>query len=125
MTIRSPVNLLALSWARRAFGDDHVYNEKVRGLRIAEEAIELIQANGVPKEKALLLIEIVYAKPLGDAYQELGGVALTSSVYAAAKFNKDIEEVTRVELDRVLAKPVEHFRKRNEEKEALGLTGAV
>lgn len=115
------VSELALDWAIRAFGREHVMDPQVRGLRIAEEAIELLQANAVPKDLALQLVEIVYSRPKGDAFLELGGVALTSTVFAAACFNQDIQDITMQELNRVLSKPIGHFMKRNEEKNALGL----
>jgi NTP pyrophosphatase (non-canonical NTP hydrolase) len=116
-----PMNTIALDWACRSFGSDHVYNFPVRALRCAEEAVELAQAYNISKEKMLELVEIVYSRPPGKPEQELGGVALTATVLAAAH-GHDLESFLEVELRRVLAKPSEHFAKRNQDKIDMGLT---
>jgi NTP pyrophosphatase (non-canonical NTP hydrolase) len=113
---------IALDWAIRCFGQKHVYDFGVRALRLAEEAAEMAQACDVPKEKMLELIEVVYSRPAGQPDQELGGVAMTATVLAAA-MGHDLEAFFDVELRRVLAKSPEHFAKRNQEKLDLGLTG--
>jgi len=115
------INTIALDWACRSFGNDHVYNFPVRALRCAEEAIELAQAYDLPKEKMLELVEVVYGRPPGDPKQELGGVAMTATVLAAAH-GHDLEAFLEIELRRVLAKPPEHFAKRNQDKIDMGLT---
>lgn len=115
-----PTTQIALDWACRSFGTDHVYNFPIRALRCAEEAVELAQAYRIPKEKMLDLVEIVYSRPPGDPDQELGGVAMTAEVLAAA-LGHDLNAFFEVELRRVLAKPSDHFAKRNQEKIDLGL----
>lgn len=115
------ITRLALDWALRSFGHEHVYNLPIRALRCAEEAIELAQAYEVPKETILRLVEVVYSKPPGHRDQELGGVALTAAVLAAAR-HQDIDTYLECELRRVLEKPVEHFKQRNQDKVDLGLT---
>lgn len=116
-----PINAIALDWACRSFGIEHVYNFPVRALRCAEEAVELAQAYKIPKEKMLDLVEIVYSRPPGEPEQELGGVAMTATVLAAAH-GHDLDAFFEVELRRVLAKSTEHFAKRNQDKIDLGLT---
>lgn len=116
-----PTTTIALDWACRSFGNDHVYNFPVRALRCAEEAVELAQAYKVSKEKMLELVEIVYSRPPGEPEQELGGVAMTATVLAAAH-GHDLDTFFEVELRRVLAKSTEHFAKRNQDKIDLGLT---
>lgn len=112
---------IALDWATRSFGREHVYNFPVRALRLAEEAVELAQAYKVPKEKMLDLIEIVYSRPAGDPEQELGGVMMTATVLAGAH-GHDPDAFFEIELRRVLSKSAEHFAKRNQDKLDLGLT---
>jgi hypothetical protein len=121
MTLKSTTKI-ALDWAIRCFGHDHVFDHKVRSLRCAEEAIELAQAYGISMEKMMNLVRVVYGRPDGIPYQELGGVALTATVLAAA-LGWDLDHFLEAELLRVLAKPVEHFAKRNQDKIDLGLTG--
>lgn len=111
---------LANSWAIRAFGTAHVANSKICALRLLEEAIELAQAEGVLRCMVDHCVEVVYSRPVGDANQEIGGVLMTSAVYCGCK-GLDLEEALRIELDRVLAKPLEQFAKRNQEKIDLGL----
>lgn len=112
---------IALDWAIRSFGDEHVYNLPIRALRCAEEAIELAQAYEIPKQKMHELVEIVYGRPVGLPQQELGGVAMTATVLAAAQ-GSGLDWFFERELRRVLAKPAEHFAKRNQDKIDLGLT---
>lgn len=113
---------IALDWSIRSFGEAHVRDRKVRALRLAEEAVEFAQARQVPIEQMHLLIDTVYSRPVGDADQEIGGVFMTA-IIAAAIEGLDPEECFLRELRRVLAKPSEHFAKRNQDKLDLGLTG--
>lgn len=112
---------LASSWAVLAFGKAHVTNSKIRALRLLEEAIELAQAEGVQRHMIDHCTEVVYSRPVGLANQEIGGVLMTAAVYCSCR-GMDIEEVLKNELDRVLAKPLEKFAKRNQDKIDLGLT---
>jgi NTP pyrophosphatase (non-canonical NTP hydrolase) len=116
-----PTTQIALDWACRSFGTEHVYNFPIRALRVAEEAVELAQAYRIPKEKMLDLVEIVYSRPPGEPDQELGGVAMTAEVLAAAH-GHDLNAYFEIELRRVLAKSTEHFARRNQDKIDIGLT---
>lgn len=111
---------IALDWATRCFGPEHVTNWGIRALRLVEEAIELCQALGVPKEKVLQCTETVYARPVGDAQQELGGVLLTTHILCES-MALDADDIFERELRRVLKKPVREMTKRNEDKLTLGL----
>lgn len=116
-----PLHMLALDWALRSFGRAHVTNLPIRSLRLAEEAVELAQAYGVPKEKMLDLVGIVYDRPRGEPLQEIGGVMMTIVVLCAAS-GIDPDEAFFTELRRVLEKPTGHFAQRNKDKIDLGLT---
>lgn len=117
-----PTTQIALDWALRSFGEEHVSNVPVRCLRLAEEAVELAQAAGLPKDKILDLVEIVYSRPQGAIAQEIGGVMMTATVLCAS-LGEDTDFFFQNELRRVLAKSTEHFAKRNQDKIDLGLTG--
>lgn len=121
MPIKRPDTFIALDWAMRCFGRDHVFDVKIRSLRMAEEAIEAAQAAGISKEKMLLLVESVYAKPHGELCQEIGGVMLTATVLSAASFNVDPAYFMQQELRRVLMIPEETFKQRNQAKLDAGL----
>lgn len=119
--MRSTVGI-AYDWAVRCFGLGHVHNMRVRSLRVAEEAVELVQAVGLPKEKLHELIDVVYARPPGKFEDEIAGVLMTVNVLCAAR-QLDPDQLFEKELRRVLDKPAEHFTKRNQEKIDLGLVG--
>jgi len=95
-------------------------NPRERVMRVLEEALELAQAEGVTSEEAHRLTEYVFGRPLGDPLQELGGVRLTLLGYAAAR-GVSADEAELTELQRVLSKDPEHFRRRNAEKKAAGV----
>ncbi len=115
-----PTAQIALDWAIRCFGSEHVYDSPTRSLRLAEEAIELIQAYDIPKEKALQLVEMVYSRPKGSTTQEIGGVAMTLVVLCASH-GVDADTMFNHELRRCLSKTPEDFQKRNLEKIQLGM----
>lgn len=114
-----PTTAIAFDWALRAFGDQ-MYDLPTRSLRVGEEAIELMQAKKITREMAHTLVDKVYDRPDGDEAQEIGGVMMTITLYAAS-LGFDPDHYFQRELRRVLAKPTEHFTKRNQEKIALGL----
>lgn len=109
------LQLLAYSWAVRCFGIIHVEDANVRILRLYEEVLELAQAKDISIEKLDEVKSIVYSRPKGDFYTELGGVALTFAVLCESH-GRQVEDVLMIELNRVLSKPQEHFAKRNLEK---------
>lgn len=112
---------IAYEWACRCFGESHVRNRNIRALRLGEEAVELMQACSIPKEKVVELVNIVYSRPAGTPEQELGGVAMTAEIMAAAS-GISLSTYFEIELLRVLAKSPKEFTKRNEDKIMLGLS---
>jgi hypothetical protein len=115
------MTLIAADWGKRCFGEAHMRDLKIRSLRLAEEAVELAQASGVGAGQMHALVDAVYERPVGDQYQEAGGVALTLAVFCWAAFNRSSEDAFETELLRVLTKTPEYFAKRNSEKIKQGL----
>jgi transcriptional regulator with XRE-family HTH domain/NTP pyrophosphatase (non-canonical NTP hydrolase) len=111
-------------WCAEAFGADHASSIPQRGLRLLEEALEAAQAAGVPQSQAHHVVDYVYGRPVGELQQELGGVGVTLLALAAAA-GLSAEETEEREVARVLSKPLEHFRKRNTEKNEAGLEAQV
>lgn len=107
-------------WALRCFGEAHVNSLPQRALRLLEEAVEAYQATGGPKEAADNCVNVVFSRPIGELYQELGGIGVTLLCLAQAA-GLDANQAEHDEVKRVLSLPPEHFRKRNQEKNALGL----
>jgi NTP pyrophosphatase (non-canonical NTP hydrolase) len=107
------------AWCVAAFGDYDARSIPQRGLRLVEEAIELAQACGCDPAMLHRLIDHVYAKPVGELRQELGGLGVTLLALAQATgLSADDAEVR--EIERVRAKPLAHFAARNAAKKAAG-----
>lgn len=107
------------TWAEQAFGRDEATSIPQRGIRLLEEAIEAFQACGGDEAIAHKLVSFVFARPPGTVGQELGGVAVTVLLLAAAAGLSADEEECR-EIHRVLSKPLSEFIKRNSDKNAAG-----
>lgn len=110
-------------WAVAAFGEAEATSLPQRGVRLLEEAAEAAQSTGVSLEQAKHLMEYVWGRPAGELYQELGGVGVTALALAHAA-GLDAENCEVLEVNRVLLKPIEHFTKRNQEKNDAGLRAA-
>lgn len=104
-------------WAASAFGQAATTSLSQRGERLLEEAVETFQACGGDEALAHDLVAFVFARPPGMINQELGGVAVTVLLLAAAAGVSADEEECR-EIRRVLSKPLEEFTARNAAKNA-------
>lgn len=111
---------IAWDWGIRCFGRPHMENRRIRSLRCTEEVVELGQTLGVPEDVVHKLVSTVYAKAPGDAYQELGG-SIVTLMCLFRSFTIDPEQAMLHEIQRCLAKPPEHFAKRNQDKIDMGL----
>jgi hypothetical protein len=107
-------------WVVRCWGERVLHNHAERGGRLFEEASELAQAVGLPLEKAMTILVYTYGRPAGDPHQEIGGVGVTLLALCAS-LSLSADEAEATEVARVLAKPIEHFRRRHAEKEAAGV----
>ena len=61
-------------WMLKVFGKEVLNDKKERTHRFIEEAVELAQVMGYTKEEMQAMIEYVYARPVGEITQEVGGV---------------------------------------------------
>ncbi|MTJ93861.1 MAG: hypothetical protein F8N36_13535 [Desulfovibrio sp.] len=106
-------------WCKAAFGSEHADSVEQRAVRFLEESIEAYQASGASAEMAHRLVDHIFSRPSGALAQELGGVGITLLLLAAAAgLSADDQEV--LEMERVLSKSLQHFRDRNEAKNAAG-----
>jgi NTP pyrophosphatase (non-canonical NTP hydrolase) len=119
--MRAALTRIVVDWGVRAFARTCA-NYRVRALRLAEEVVEMAQALDVPEEQLADLVRVVYARPRGEAFQEVGGVQVRLVVLCAA-LGIDPDEALEAEVRRVLSKSPEHFAERNKQKIDLGLTG--
>lgn len=111
---------LAYDWCKRCFGIQVVASKSERALRIVEEALELVQIEGVPIDTVKHLVEVVYSRPIGNRNQEIGGIMVTTAVYCHAQ-NLSMEYEFQIELARILDKDPNKFRQRQKEKSDLGV----
>lgn len=116
---RSARQAQVVAWVTAAFGEVQATDVRQRAVRFLEEAIELYQAAGAPKEMAHDLLDFVFSRPRGEVGQELGGVGVTVLALAAAA-GVDADDVERAEIARVLSSPVNHWSARNAVKNAAG-----
>lgn len=117
--MKKPLIRIAVEWAIRCFGVEHVTHIPTRAMRVAEEAIELAQAAQVDKETIYRIVDAVYAKPRGNLDQEIGGVMLTLAIFSNSAY-VDPNISFETELCRVLRMPPEHFAARNQSKVKAG-----
>lgn len=89
-----------LEWANACFGPFSAARKTERNERFLEEALELVQATGLPSDQAHALVDYVYTRPVGEPDQELGGVMNTLALLAAAN-GLDMDQAGKRELDRV------------------------
>lgn len=108
-----------ITWGQKAFGTDETMSVEQRGYRHAEEALEAAQSAGCARDKLHKLVDHICDRPPGALNQEIGGSGITLLMLAAAAgLSADAEEER--EMERVLAKPIEHFTARNKAKNEAG-----
>ena len=90
-------------WMMACFGEEISNDRLERGDRFLEEALELLQSGGYPKERIAALTKYVYDRPVGEPSQEVGGVAVTLAAYCLAH-NLDMHEAGEAELERIWTK---------------------
>lgn len=112
---RNNIQKAVVDWGIRCFGEAHMKDPIVRAARFLEEAIELAQAVGLPKDHAQRVLDYVYAREPGNVAQELGGVSNTQYSLADA-LGLSVAQCEQVELERCWRSNPEDFARRNLEK---------
>jgi hypothetical protein len=99
-------------WVTKCFGQTVAQDKRIRNLRFLEEAVELVQALGCSKSEAAQVLVEVYERPMGEPFQEVGGVITTLAALCEAN-NLDYENAGEAELRRVdTPEMIEKIRKR-------------
>lgn len=101
-------------WVEHCFGKKAADDKLERSFRFLEEALELVQTQGLTKEQALRMADYVYGRPFGDPAQEVGGVSVTLAALCSA-IGVDAESAAEDELKRIWTK-VEEIRERQASK---------
>lgn len=107
-----------LDWAVRSFGNI-AKNRDERAARLAEEAIEVAQVEGVSEDMIAAIARRVYERPPGELWQEIGGVGITLEALAE-NVGHSLEGDTEREWQRVLSKSQEWWEKKHAAKVAAG-----
>lgn len=119
VTSREDRQRAVVKWAGETFGKDSLTSVE-RAMRVIEEAVELVQAEGIPIGRVLAVVDHVYKKSPGDPAQEAGGLGVTLLAYCAVRGLSAEQEETR-EVERVLAIDPAYFRARHNAKAVAGI----
>lgn len=98
------------TWLLACFGMEIAADRTERSHRFIEEALELVQACGTTPSEAHQLVDYVFNRPIGDRYQEVGGVMNTLAALCLAHsidmLGAGETELTRcwVNLEKIRAK---------------------
>jgi hypothetical protein len=97
-------------WMNACFGPAISFDGAERNHRFLEEALELVQARGCSVSEAHQLVDYVFGRPVGEQFQEVGGVMVTlaalcleGGVEMAAAGGKELARVW-TKIDRIRAK---------------------
>jgi len=107
-----------LAWATSTFGPvaEHVDE---RAARVVEEAIELGQSVGLPKEVVHRILDRVYSRPPGELGREIGGTGMTLEAFAEVA-GYDVDDSINREFVRVLKVDKATFEKKHADKVRAG-----
>lgn len=83
-------------WTRTCFGRAIADDLQERNRRFLEEALELVQSCDFSREAAHAMVDYVYDRPVGETFQEVGGVEVTLSALCNAN---DIDQVVARETE--------------------------
>lgn len=90
-------------WLLACFGENVASDIIERNHRFLEESLELVQSKGLTASEAHQLVDYVFNRPVGEPYQEVGGVMITlAALCLAAKLN--MHDAGETELKRIWTK---------------------
>ncbi len=107
------------TWMGQCFPPSLSSNMTERGDRLLEEVLELLQSHGYDSARVPTLVNYVFARPVGEPAQEVGGVMVTLAAYcsvAGLSMQADGQaELVRINQPEVIAR----IRAKQEAKNAL------
>lgn len=118
--VRDARQASVFNWCNDTFGDGEESGPRVRLLRFIEEACELAQAGELTVADVHKVVDYVFARPVGEIDQEMGGVMVTLYAYGAS-VGRSVAQYERNEIVRVNSKPPERFQQRAREKGEAGI----
>ena len=87
-------------WLLKCFGLIIAMDKVERNHRFLEESLELVQSCGCSSSEAHQLVDYVFNRPVGEPYQEVGGVMVTLAALCEAN-GLDMDLEGRIELSRI------------------------
>lgn len=106
-------------WARKCFERPLYRNMTERGDRLLEEVLELLQSKGYDSARVRTLVDYVYARPVGEPVQEVGGVMVTLAAFCSVA-GLNMKGAGDAELERIAQPEVmEKIRAKQELKNAI------
>ncbi|MBW6524464.1 hypothetical protein KZ810_13225 [Sphingomonas sp. RHCKR47] len=90
-------------WLLACFGEMIAGDREERNHRFLEEALELVQSTGCTASEAHQLVDYVFARPVGEPVQEVGGVMVTLAALCLAN-HLDMHAAAEAELARIWTK---------------------
>lgn len=87
-------------WIIQCFGIEDANNKLKRNYKFLEEALELVQSTGLSREEAHGLVDYVFNRPIGEPYQEVGGVMITLATLCNAN-DLNMHQNGETELKRI------------------------
>lgn len=105
-------------WLMECFGEMIAGDREERNHRFLEESLELVQALGATADDAHQLVDYVFGRPVGEPYQEVGGVMVTLAALCLAN-DLDMHQNAETELARIWTK-VEAIRAKQAKKPQFG-----
>jgi hypothetical protein len=105
-------------WLYACFGKEIATDKVERNHRFLEEALELVQACGTTQEEAHKLVDYVFNRPVGEKFQEVGGVMVTLSALCNAQ-KLEMNEAGEAELARAWT-VIEKIRAKQKAKPKFG-----
>jgi hypothetical protein len=90
-------------WVVACFGDEISCDELERMDRAVEEFYEGLQTRNYPRERLPALENYVWSRPVGDTFQEIGGIMMTLAAWCCA-MGVDMHAAGETELARVWTK---------------------
>ncbi|MFZ5744443.1 MAG: hypothetical protein ACOY7T_08195 [Pseudomonadota bacterium] len=71
-------------WMQQTFSPEVRTDQVERAMRFLEEATELCQSIGLTHEKAAVVLDYVFGRPVGEPWQEVGGSMVTLAALCEA-----------------------------------------
>ena len=91
---------LILNWLKKNLPKPGSQTSKVAALRSLEEILELSQSENISKKEAMLVLDQVYSRSVGQSKLEFGQVMICLSMYAGVT-QMDMEEAWMYEFERI------------------------